>query len=68
LVRNKEEKKGMKGKENKKREFMIYFLGWLKRRWTGYAVHVGEMENVHKILVRKPEGKRPLGRPRLRWD
>jgi hypothetical protein len=26
------------------------------------------MRNVHKILVRKPEGKRPLGRPRCRWE
>jgi hypothetical protein len=26
------------------------------------------MRNAYKILVRKPEGKRPLGRPRLRWE
>jgi hypothetical protein len=28
----------------------------------------GEREGVCKVLVRKPEGKRPLGRPRRRWD
>ena len=27
-----------------------------------------EMRGVHKVLVRKPEGKRPLGRPRRRWE
>jgi hypothetical protein len=29
---------------------------------------MGEMRNVYKILVRKPEGKRPLGRPGHRWE
>jgi hypothetical protein len=29
--------------------------------------HVGEKRNAHVVLVRKPEGKRPLGRPRHRW-
>jgi hypothetical protein len=29
---------------------------------------MGQIINVYKILVRKPEGKRPLGRPRLRWE
>jgi hypothetical protein len=28
---------------------------------------MGEKSNVHRLLVRKPEGKRPLGRPRHRW-
>jgi hypothetical protein len=28
---------------------------------------MGEKRNVHRLLVRKPEGKRPLGRPRRRW-
>jgi hypothetical protein len=28
---------------------------------------MGEKRNVYRILVRKPEGKRPLGRPRRRW-
>jgi hypothetical protein len=29
---------------------------------------MGEMRNAYIILVRKPEGKRPLGRPRRRWE
>ena len=30
--------------------------------------HMGEGRGVHRILVGKPEGKRPLGRPRRRWE
>ena len=30
-------------------------------------VHMGEERRVYRVLVRKPEGKRPLGRPRRRW-
>ena len=29
---------------------------------------MGEGRGVHRVLVEKPEGKRPLGRPRLRWE
>jgi hypothetical protein len=29
---------------------------------------MGEESGVHRVLVGKPEGKRPLGRPRLRWE
>ena len=29
---------------------------------------MGEARDVHRVLVRKPEGKRPLGRPRHRWE
>jgi hypothetical protein len=37
-------------------------------RWAGYVVYMGEMRNAYSILVGKPEGKRPLGRPRCRWE
>ena len=37
-------------------------------RWAGQVARTGEMRGVHRILVGKPEGKRPLGRPRLRWE
>jgi hypothetical protein len=36
-------------------------------RWAGYVALTGERRNVYRILVGKPEGKRPLGRPRRRW-
>jgi len=39
-----------------------------RKRWTGYVTCTGEMINSYIILVEKPEGKRPLGRPRHRWD
>jgi len=32
-------------------------------RWVGNVAHMGEMRNAYKIMVGKPEGKRPLGRP-----
>jgi hypothetical protein len=35
--------------------------------WAGYVARIGETRNAYKILVGKPEGKRPLGRPRRRW-
>ena len=31
-------------------------------------VHMGEDRGAHRVLVGKPEGKRPLGRPRRRWE
>jgi hypothetical protein len=36
--------------------------------WAGHVAHMGEMENSYIILVENPEGKRPLGRPRRRWE
>jgi hypothetical protein len=37
-------------------------------RLVGYVARMGEETNVYKVLVGKPEGKRPLGRPRRRWE
>jgi hypothetical protein len=36
-------------------------------RWGGHVARMGEKRNAYRILVGKPEGKRPLGRPRHRW-
>jgi hypothetical protein len=36
-------------------------------RWAGHETRMGEKRNAYRILVGKPEGKRPLGRPRRRW-
>ena len=44
-----------------------------RMRWAGHVARMGEGKGVHRVLVWKPEGKRPLGRPRrdgriiLRW-
>jgi hypothetical protein len=35
-------------------------------KWVGHAAQMGEKRNAYRILVGKPEGKRPLGRPRCR--
>jgi hypothetical protein len=35
--------------------------------WAGHVARMGEERKVYKVLVEEPEGKRPLGRPRLRW-
>ena len=39
-----------------------------RMRWAGHVARMGERRSVHKVLVGKPDGKRPLGRPRLRWE
>ena len=39
-----------------------------RMRWAGHVARMGEGRGVHRVLVRKPEGKRPLGRPRRRWE
>jgi len=47
------------------------FLRVIKSRtiiWAGHVARVGERRGVCRVLVGKPEGKRPLGRPRLRWQ
>jgi hypothetical protein len=36
-------------------------------RWAGHVARMGEKRNVYRLLVGKPEGKRPLGRPCCRW-
>jgi hypothetical protein len=36
-------------------------------RWAGHVARIGEMRNGHRILIEKPDGKRPLRRSRNRW-
>jgi len=38
-----------------------------KMRWAGHVARMGEERGVYRVLVGKPEGRRPLGRPRCRW-
>jgi hypothetical protein len=39
-----------------------------KMRWAGYVARMGEGRGVYRVLVGKPEGKKPLERPRHRWE
>jgi len=36
-------------------------------RWAGYVARIGKEREVYRVLVGKPEGRRPLGRPIHRW-
>jgi len=38
-----------------------------RMRWAGYVARMGEERRLYRISVEKPEGRRPLGRPRRRW-
>jgi hypothetical protein len=39
-----------------------------RMRWAGHVAGMGERRGLYRVLVEKPEGKRPLGRPRCRWE
>jgi hypothetical protein len=39
-----------------------------RMRWAGHVACVGERRDVYRVLVGKPEGRRPLGRPRRNWE
>jgi hypothetical protein len=39
-----------------------------RMRWAGHVACMGEEKNVYRVLMGKPKGKRPLGRPRRRWE
>jgi len=40
----------------------------IRMRWVGHVARMGEGRGVYRIMVGKPEGKRPLGRPWRRWE
>jgi hypothetical protein len=46
---------------------MLYKPKSRTMRWAGHVARMGETRNAYRILVGKPEGKRPLRRPRRRW-
>jgi hypothetical protein len=39
-----------------------------RMRWAGHVARMGKGTRVYRVLVGRPEVRRPLGRPRLRWD
>jgi len=41
---------------------------WRRMGWAWHVAHMGERRGIYSILVGKPEGKRPLGRTRHRWE
>jgi hypothetical protein len=45
---------------------IIRMMKLRRMRWMGHVARMGEKRKVYRLLVRKPEGKRPLGRPRRR--
>jgi hypothetical protein len=38
-----------------------------RMRWAGHVARIGEKRNMYGLLVEKPEGRSPLGRPKRRW-
>ncbi|KAJ4427168.1 hypothetical protein ANN_24784 [Periplaneta americana] len=47
---------------------IIRNIKFRRLRWAGHVARMGESRNAHRVLVGMPEGKRPLGRPRRRWE
>jgi hypothetical protein len=45
---------------------VIRIIKTRRMRWAGHVARMGEKRNVYRLLVGKPEGTRPLGRPRRR--
>jgi hypothetical protein len=39
-----------------------------RMRWAGHVARMGEGRGAYRVLVGRPEGRRPLGRPRCRWE
>jgi hypothetical protein len=39
-----------------------------RMRWAGHVARVGEEKKIYNVLMGKPEGKRPRGRPKRRWE
>jgi hypothetical protein len=48
-------------------ENIIGIIKSRRMRWAGHVARIGLKRNAYRLLVGKPEGKRPLGRPRRRW-
>ena len=46
---------------------IVRVMKWRRMGWVGHVARMGEERGAYRVLVGKPEGKRPLGRPRCRW-
>jgi hypothetical protein len=49
------------------RQSIIRMMKPRRMKWAGHVAQIGEKRNTYRLLVGKPEGKRPLGKPRHRW-
>jgi len=46
---------------------IVWVIKWRRMRWAGHVARTVEERGVYRVLVGNPEGRGPLGRPRLRW-
>ena len=46
---------------------IVLVIKWRRMRWAGHVARMGEERRGYRVLLGKPEGKRPLERPRRRW-
>jgi len=45
---------------------IVRVITWRRMRWAGHVARMGEERGAYRVLVGKPKGKRPMGRPRRR--
>jgi hypothetical protein len=48
--------------------YIIRVIKSRRMRWTGHVARMGQKRGAYRILVGRPEGRRPLGRPSRRWE
>jgi hypothetical protein len=53
---------------NTRHQILLDVIKSRRNSWAGNVAHMGAMRNAYKILVSKPEGKKPVGRSRRRWE
>jgi hypothetical protein len=46
---------------------IVRVIKWRRMRWAGHVARMGEERGVYRVLVGKPDGRRPMGKPRRRW-
>ena len=47
---------------------LVWLIKSTRMRWVGHVARMVERRGVYRVVVGKPEKKRPLGRPRRRWE
>jgi len=47
---------------------IVWVIKYRRMRWAGHVAHTGKRRGIYRVFVGKPEGKRPLARPRCRWE